>query len=227
VEWTVDFYQEVDGSAPVEEFLDSLRTEGRAKALALVQALKIHGPNLPFPYSSQAAGKIRELRTQYGRDKIRILYFADARRIFILLHGFVKRTAKLEPSELAKAENRMARHNQGINKRGENIVNRFDRYYRTQMEDSAMRERVEEELASLEIGVQIANLRAKHRLNQTQLAARAGMSAPKVSRIESAPANVQLDTLIRLAQALGARLEVRLVEEKGKSRRSRRARAGA
>jgi hypothetical protein len=47
------------------------------------------------------------------------------------------------------------------------------------------------------------------------------MSAPKVSRIESQPANVQLDTLIRLAQALGARVEVRLVEEKEKKRRSR------
>ena len=85
-----------------------------------------------------------------------------------------------------------------------------------------MRELVEKELASLEIGVQIAKLRAKHRLNQTQLAARARMSAPKVSRIESRPANVQLDTLIRLAQALGARLQVRLVEKQkdGRSRRS-------
>lgn len=106
-------------------------------------------------------------------------------------------------------------------------MNRFERYYRTQMEDSAMRELVEKELASLDIGVQIAKLRSKHRLNQTQLAARARMSAPKVSRIESKPANVQLDTLIRLAQALGARLEVRLVEGKGRSRRSRRAVAGA
>jgi phage-related protein len=118
VEWTVEFYEEPDGRAPVEEFLDSLRTEGRAKALALVQALRAHGPTLPFPYSSQAAGKIRELRTQCGKDKIRILYFADAKRTFILLHGFVKRTAKLEPSELAKAESRMARHNQQISKRG-------------------------------------------------------------------------------------------------------------
>ena len=104
-------------------------------------------------------------------------------------------------------------------------MNRFDRYYRTQMEDAVMRELVEKELASLEIGVQIAKLRAKHRLNQTQLAARARMSAPKVSRIESKPANVQLDTLIRLAQALGARLEVRLVEGKEKDRRSRHMRA--
>ena len=102
----------------MEEFLESLRPEGRAKALALIQALRMHGPSLPFPYSSQAAGKIRELRTQYGKDKIRILYFADARRAFILLHGFVKRTAKLQASELAKALDRMARHNQGIVRKG-------------------------------------------------------------------------------------------------------------
>jgi len=118
VEWEVDFYQEADGSAPVEEFLDSLQPEARAKALALVQALRVHGPSLPFPYSSQAAGKIRELRTQHGKDKIRILYFADARRVLILLHGFVKRTAKLDPSALAKAEFRMSRHNEQVSKRG-------------------------------------------------------------------------------------------------------------
>ena len=75
VDWAIDFYQEPDGTAPVEDFLDSLSAEARAKALALVQILKAHGPNLPFPYSSQVTGKIRELRTQCGKDKIRILYF--------------------------------------------------------------------------------------------------------------------------------------------------------
>ena len=111
VDWAIDFYQEPDGRAPVEEFLESLSVEARAKALALIQMLKAHGPSLPFPYSSQAAGRIRELRTQYGKDRIRILYFADSRRVFILLHGFVKRTAKMEPSELRQAEYRMDRHN--------------------------------------------------------------------------------------------------------------------
>jgi transcriptional regulator with XRE-family HTH domain len=106
-------------------------------------------------------------------------------------------------------------------------VNRFDRYFRAQMEDSTMRELVQKELANLEIGVQIAKLRAKHRLNQTQLAARARMSTPKISQIESKPANVQLDTLIRLAQALGARLEVRLVEEKANVRTRERLRTRA
>jgi len=107
VDWEIDFYQQPDGRAPVEEFLDSLSAEARAKALALIQVLKVQGPNLPFPYSSQAAGKIRELRTQHGKDKIRILYFADARRVFVLLHGFVKRTEKTRLEDIAVAERRM------------------------------------------------------------------------------------------------------------------------
>jgi phage-related protein len=119
VDWAIDFYAEPDGSAPVEEFLNSPSTEARAKSLAVMQILKLHGPNLLFPYSSQAAGKIRELRTQHGKDKIRILYFADSRRVFVLLHGFVKRTAKLEQKELRQAELRMAHHNHQISKKGQ------------------------------------------------------------------------------------------------------------
>lgn len=98
------------------------------------------------------------------------------------------------------------------------MTTRFDRYYENQMKDPKMRGLVEKELASLDIGVQIAKLRQKRSLNQTQLAARACMSGPKVSKIESTPANVQLDTLIRLADALGARLQVRLIEEKERRR---------
>lgn len=71
-----------------------------------------------------------------------------------------------------------------------------------------MQELVEQELTSLQIGTQIAKRHAKRSLNQTQLAARARMSAPEISKIESKPANVQLDTLIRMASALGAHVEM-------------------
>lgn len=106
----MDFYQHADGTSPVEAFLDGLSLERRAKALALIQALKRQGPALPFPYSSQVAGRIRELRTQYAKEKIRILYFGDRQRTFILLHGLIKRTAKLEKSDIAIAAGNMAEH---------------------------------------------------------------------------------------------------------------------
>ena len=110
MDWKVDFYQEPDGAAPVEAFLEALSIERRAKALALIQELRRQGPALPFPYSSQVAGRIRELRTQYGEEKIRILYFGDSERNFILLHGLIKRSDKLEKSDIAVAADMMAKH---------------------------------------------------------------------------------------------------------------------
>lgn len=108
--WRVEFYEEDDGSCPVEEFLSKLPIAYSAKALAIIRILEEHGPQLPFPYSSQIRGRLRELRTQFGRTKIRILYFGDPRRVFLLLHGLVKRTERLEESEIRVAEERMRRH---------------------------------------------------------------------------------------------------------------------
>ncbi len=115
--WTVDFYEETDGSAPVESFLDGLPKQQRAKALALISLLEQQGTGLPFPYSSQVRGRLRELRTRFGKTRLRILYFADPRRIFVLLHGIVKPTEKLPESEIATAEERMAAHTDRLERR--------------------------------------------------------------------------------------------------------------
>jgi hypothetical protein len=108
--WQVDFFMDERGDAPVEKYLGGLPMQHRAKLLALIKMLEQEGPNLPFPYSSQARGKLRELRTQQGKDKLRILYFGDARRVFILLHGIVKRSAQLPEEDIRIAETRMERH---------------------------------------------------------------------------------------------------------------------
>lgn len=115
--WTVDFYEEPDGSAPVESFLDGLSVQQRAKALALIKLLEEQGIGLPFPYSSQVCGRLRELRTRFGRTRLRILYFADARRGFILLHGIVKATEALPESDILTAEKRMAAHTLRLEKK--------------------------------------------------------------------------------------------------------------
>jgi hypothetical protein len=108
--WRVDFFVDDRGRAPVEEFLTGLPLHHRARALAIVKMLEQEGPNLPFPYSSQVRGRLRELRTQHGKDKLRLLYFGDARRVFILLHGIVKRTARLPAEDIRIAEVRMQIH---------------------------------------------------------------------------------------------------------------------
>jgi phage-related protein len=108
--WQVDFYVDENGRAPVEEFLTDLPMAHRAKLLATIKLLEWKGPNRPFPYSSQVRGKLRELRSQQGRDRLRVLYFGDARRVFILLHGIVKRSAQLPAEDIQVAERRMQKH---------------------------------------------------------------------------------------------------------------------
>ena len=95
------------------------------------------------------------------------------------------------------------------------MTTRWKRFYQKQMENPKLRELVEKELASLQLGVQIAKLRATEKLSQTKLAALAEMSAPKISAMENEPRNLTIGTLIRVAHALGSRVEIKLVRRKG------------
>src|SRR5580698_1554645 len=95
------------------------------------------------------------------------------------------------------------------------MTTRWKRFYQKQMEDAKLRELVESELENLQLGVQIAKLRAAENLSQTKLAAKAEMSAPKISAMENEPRNLTIGTLIRVAHALDRRVEIKLVRRKG------------
>ncbi len=73
--WIVEFYESRAEGCPVREFLLALDKPQRAKLVALIRLLEEQGPLLPFPYSTQIRAKLRELRTQYGKDHYRVLYF--------------------------------------------------------------------------------------------------------------------------------------------------------
>jgi transcriptional regulator with XRE-family HTH domain len=93
-------------------------------------------------------------------------------------------------------------------------MNRLQRYYEKQIRDDKMRPLIEEEIRSLDLGIQIAKLREELHLNQTQLAARAGMNASKISKIETSTTNLTLHTLARVASALNRRVKIEFVRVK-------------
>ena len=85
----------------------------------------------------------------------------------------------------------------------------WDLYYQKQMGDPEMRALIEEELKALRVGAQLARLRKQAHMSQTELAAKAGMSAPNISRIETSPAqNMTLESLVKIARALGREVEI-------------------
>lgn len=85
----------------VEIFLNSLDKETAAKTAKTIDLLEKFGNELRMPHSKKVAGKIFELRI-VGKSEVRILYAFHAGVVF-LLHGFVKKTMKLPPSNLSVA----------------------------------------------------------------------------------------------------------------------------
>ncbi|MBI3988989.1 MAG: type II toxin-antitoxin system RelE/ParE family toxin [candidate division NC10 bacterium] len=213
--WPIEFYETLEGSRPVEEFLRGLPRTQAAKVNAVITLLSKRGPTLGFPHSSQVIGKLRELRIQLGRGRIRVLYFFAPSRVGVLLHAFAKRTAKLPPQEINLALQRMADY---LRRRGGRAMTKrrrktnWDMYLEEQLKDPAFRTIFEQELMELHVGDQVLRLREKRGLTQGQLAAKVGTAAPNISRLEAGKANPTLRTLAKVAAALGAKVKVQLVE---------------
>lgn len=107
MDWGVEFYEDEQGNQPVQTFFDGLNPKPRAKALQAIQMLVEFGTQLPFPYSSQVEGRLRELRIKFGGMNYRVFYYADSNRTFVLLHGIVKKTARLPKTDIEIATQRM------------------------------------------------------------------------------------------------------------------------
>jgi len=92
----------------------------------------------------------------------------------------------------------------------------------TGRQSSAFEAKVAEELAAINVAQDLVALRESRGQSQAQLAARVGISRSAIARLESAqPGNIELRTLVRVAAALGAHLDVS-VRPSGRRARSRR-----
>ncbi|MBT9172938.1 MAG: hypothetical protein DDT21_01326 [Syntrophomonadaceae bacterium] len=94
---------------PVLEFIQNQYPKARAKIARTITLLEEHGFNLGGPFLEKIAGTkdLWELRIKHSSDAYRILFFSNLQGEFVLLHGFVKKTAKLPPTELKFALSRL------------------------------------------------------------------------------------------------------------------------
>lgn len=113
MDWTIEFFKSKNGRIPVKEFLDSLSSRQAANVLEAMEFLKTFGIRLKEPYVKFIGDKIYELRVKDKDGIYRVLYFAASGRRFVMLHGFVKKTQKTPPKDLALARNRMKEYLNG------------------------------------------------------------------------------------------------------------------
>ena len=101
------FFATDSGHQPVKDFLDELSVKMRNKVLDNLKHLQIHGHHLREPYSKPLGDGIFELRTRFGSDITRVLYFFYIGNRIVLTHGFVKKTQKTPKAEIELCEARM------------------------------------------------------------------------------------------------------------------------
>ena len=105
IEYKIKFYKDSQtGKSPVLEYIDNLNRKERAKILKYIEFLREHEGYLDEPYSKHIKGKIRELRVDFNRNRLRIFYFIFIEKTIILLHAFLKKTEKTRIQDIKKAE---------------------------------------------------------------------------------------------------------------------------
>lgn len=102
--WKVIFYQKVDGSSPVFDFIESLIPKLNAKVYRDIGILQDYGNANREPYSKYLDDGIFELRTKQGSDITRVLYFFYLGNLIVLTNGFIKKTAKTPGKEIRLAK---------------------------------------------------------------------------------------------------------------------------
>lgn len=112
-EWQIIYYQQVDGTQPVEEFFnDPSLTKGELKQFQLrLYYLKNKGLALLVERSDildkiETENNLYELRLDNTPNNIRIFLCALTPKRLILLHAFKKKGRKTPPNEIKIAANR-------------------------------------------------------------------------------------------------------------------------
>jgi phage-related protein len=109
MEFEIDFYNDIQGKSPIEEFLDQLKITHKIlwkQALKGIEKLRNRVYHKE-PLSKHLESGLWELRIKAGTDILRVIYTFRKRQIIILLHVFIKKEQKTPAGELEIARKRL------------------------------------------------------------------------------------------------------------------------
>lgn len=111
MEFRVTFYRTEDGDKPVARFLDDLEIADpvlsslTTMGLAKLGDRRFHGP--PLTAAITGTPGLYELRVGRG-DIARVFFFFRPNREIVCTNGYIKKSLRLDPREVARAERHRA-----------------------------------------------------------------------------------------------------------------------
>jgi phage-related protein len=100
--WTIEF---ADGR--VESALHALQPAFVARFIRYAERMQTFGPDLGMPHTRAMGAGLYELRLKGPDGLVRVFYAVRSDRRIVMLHLFVKKSAKTPSKELATARERL------------------------------------------------------------------------------------------------------------------------
>lgn len=100
-QWTISYYGDLQTT--IEEFPAGLL----ARFVYLTERMLEFGPNLGMPHTRSFGKGLFELRLKSKEGFGRVFFFTMVERKIVMLHAFVKKSAKTPTNEMAIARKRM------------------------------------------------------------------------------------------------------------------------
>ena len=101
------YYEDIKGRKPVKNFINKLDSRLKGKILAHIEHLGKYWHELRRPAVDKLEGELYELRIQLAKNKVRIIYAYMFKNYIVLLHSFIKKTAKVPENDKLRAKKRM------------------------------------------------------------------------------------------------------------------------
>ena len=109
------FFRTEAGGEPLREWLKSLPSPEDRKLIGEDIKTVEFGWPVGMPVCRSLGGGICEIRTHLTQDRIaRVLFYIDAKRRMVLLHGFIKKTQKTPLNDLELARRNKSKHERGL-----------------------------------------------------------------------------------------------------------------
>jgi len=95
----------LNGKCEILNFIEGLPSNDQKKVLATIKRIEVHGirESAKMKWIKKLDGGICEIRSQLGSNIQRCLYFHKVDNVYVITHGFTKKTDKTPRKEIRHA----------------------------------------------------------------------------------------------------------------------------
>ena len=106
-----EIYETSNGKRPFQDFLDNLSDKDAAKLLRTLQLIEEFGfEGVPESYTAPLGDGLFEIRVRFSGNIQRCIYFHYLKQVYVITHGFTKKSQKTPQREIEIAKRYRKEH---------------------------------------------------------------------------------------------------------------------